>query len=317
MKRSLKVMLLVHPQMRPDLASPKGATEVDVWRALKSLGCRVEICGLRDDLPQFDAELSRHKPDVVFNLLEEFRDEGVFDFHAISFLEAMGIPYTGCNPRGLIVSRNKSWAVQIARGMKVNSPDIFGEGAKIKYPAFVKFVREHASRGLTERSRVNSAQELAKTRASMRRKYPGELTVQEFVRGEDVTVSIYGNAAPVALAPWRLSMADADQFATERIKFNSRTRHRKGIRAYRYRGPAASDLSQQARKLYVAFDLSGYARLDFRVTPEGEAFFIDVNANPNLAEGEDFASAARFAKIEYVGLIEEILKLARNYKPKI
>jgi D-alanine-D-alanine ligase len=317
MKRKLKVMLLVHPQMRPDLSAPKGATEVDVWRALKNLGYQVQICGLRDDLTQFDAELSKLKPDVVFNLLEEFRDEGVFDFHAVSYLEALGIPYTGCNPRGLIVSRNKSWAVQIARGLEVASPETFVKETNIKYPAFVKFVREHASRGLTERSRVNSAKDLAKTCASMRRKYPGELTVQEFIPGEDVTVSVYGNKTPVALAPWRLSMGGADQFATERIKFNSRLRRKKGIRAYRYQGQCVNLLKQQARKLYVAFDLSGYARLDFRMTPNGKSFFIDVNANPNIAAGEDFASAARFSKFAYVDLIEEIVRLARNYKPRV
>lgn len=317
MKRSQKVMLLVHPQMRPDRASPNGPTESDVWRALKALGCRVEITAARDDLGRFDAALSAFKPDVVFNLLEEFRDEGVFDFHTVSYLEARGIPFTGCNPRGLIVSRNKSWAVQIARGLGVLAPESFSAAKMVRYPAFVKFVREHASRGLTDKSRVTSAKELAAARKSMQKKFPGELTVQEFVRGEDVTVSVLGNGKLSVFEPWRLEMGGSDNFATERIKFNPALRRRRGIRAYRYRGEAAERLIGAARRLYVAFDLSGYARLDFRVDEDGRAYFIDVNANPNLAKNEDFATAARFAKIKYPELISEILRLARVYKPRI
>jgi D-alanine-D-alanine ligase len=110
----------------------------------------------------------------------------------------------------------------------------------------------------------------------------------------------------VALAPWRLNLGGGDAFATERIKFNPGMRRRRGIRAFRYTGPAAAKLVEDAKKLYSAFELSGYARLDFRVSPSGEAYFIDVNANPNLAKDEDFACAARFAKMEYPALIEEI-----------
>jgi D-alanine-D-alanine ligase len=303
--------------MRPDRRSPEGATESDVWKALKKLGCAVQIVPLRDDLGALDRALAAQKPSVVFNLLEEFRDEGVFDFHPVAYLEARGVPYTGCNPRGLVVSRNKTWAVQIARGLGVKAPETFASPGAARFPAFVKFVREHASRGLTQRSRVSTAAELKRTVASMRKKYPGEIALQEFVHGEDVTVSLYGNAKAVALAPWRLSLGSGDAFATERIKFNSEMRRRHGIRAYRYEGPAAAELAESARRLYSAFELSGYARLDFRVAPSGEAYFIDVNANPNLAKDEDFACAARFAKLEYPALIEETLRLARNYRPKI
>jgi len=315
MKRKLAVMLLVHPQMRPDRRPVNGATESDVWRTLVKMGHRAEIAAVQDDLAQFDAQLARFKPDVVFNLLEEFRDEGVFDFHVVSYLEAKGIPYTGCNPRGLIVSRNKNWAVNIARGEGIKAPEIFS--GRSRFPAFVKYVREHASRGLTQRSRVRTAKELSLVRKRMMGKYAGEIAVQEFVRGEDVTVSVYGNAVPVALAPWKLSMGDADGFATERIKFNPAMRRRNGIRASRYLGSAAEQLRKDARKLYSAFDLSGYARLDFRVTPEGIAYFIDVNANPNLAKDEDFSRAAKFAKLDYPILIEKILTLALCYEPKI
>ncbi len=317
MKRNLKVMLLVHPQMRPDRPKASGPTEKDVWRTLKKMGCRVGVTPLRDDLRRFDRDLAEQRPDVVFNLLEEFRDEGVYDFHAVTYLESVGIAYTGCNPRGLIVSRNKAWATQIALGIGIEAPATFPRTGSVRYPAFVKYVREHASRGLTQKSRVRDAGELQKTVAGMLKKYPGEIAIQEFVPGEDVTVSVYGNARPVALPPWRLSMGHADAFATERVKFNPETRRRRGIRAYRYVGPEAGALMTRAKKLYAAFDLSGYARLDFRLTPEGRAYFIDVNANPNLAHDEDFARAAGHSGLKFPDLLKKILTLARDYKPRV
>ncbi len=151
----------------------------------------------------------------------------------------------------------------------------------------------------------------------MKNNYSGETTLQEFIRGQDVTVSAYGNSRPVVLPPWRLSLGSGDRFATERIKFSSIVRKKLGIRAYQYTGTAQKELLTSARKLFAAFDLSGYARMDFRVTDEGLAYFIDVNANPNLARNEDFACAARARGLNYPDLIKEIVRLAQNYKPRI
>lgn len=315
MKRKLKVMLLAHPQMRPDVLKPRGATERDVWKTLRDLGHTVEVTALNDGLEPLDRELARFKPDIAFNLLEEFRDEGIFDFHPVSYLEARGIAYTGCNPRGLIVSRHKEWAVRIARGENVLTPDT-REGSS-RFPAFVKYVREHASRGLTSQNKVESKAELRRVRSAMARKFPGQMVVQEFVRGTDVSVSVYGNSKVVVLPPWKLNLGNANSFATERIKFSAKARRLRGVRAYRYSGPAKTQLISSARKLYAAFDLSGYARMDFRVSEGGQAYFIDVNANPNLARDEDFARAAKVEGLAYPELIDKILKLGLDYQPRI
>ena len=47
------------------------------------------------------------KPDVVFNLLEQFHGEAAYDQNVASYLELLRIPYTGCNPRGLMLARGK------------------------------------------------------------------------------------------------------------------------------------------------------------------------------------------------------------------
>ena len=80
-------------------------TERDVFMALRRLGHSVRVVGVSHDLRAFEREMVEVRPHIVFNLLEEFRFEAVFDFHMVAYLEALGVPFTGCNPRGLILSR--------------------------------------------------------------------------------------------------------------------------------------------------------------------------------------------------------------------
>lgn len=319
MARLKKIMLLVHPDLRPDERSSAKGTERDVWLSLRKLGFQAEAVSLRHDVDELDKALTRFKPDVVFNLLEEFRDEGVFDFHAVSRLEALGIPYTGCNPRGLIVSRNKFWVSQIARGAGVSSPVTSLLNGKpkpdIRYPAFVKFNREHASLGITGANRVLNSKQLLKEARRMRAKLDGEILVQEFIPGEDVSVAVLGNDRAKVLPPWTLRLSSPNKFATERVKFSAELRKKNGIRAIRYSGRAGETAQRDALQLFRLMDLNGYARFDFRIAGD-RSYIVDVNANPNLARQEDFASSARAASIGYDDLILSILKLATSYTPK-
>ncbi|NJL24285.1 MAG: hypothetical protein HC902_03305 [Calothrix sp. SM1_5_4] len=84
MAKCKRVLLLVHPRFRPDRGKREG-TEFDVWSALRKLGFSTEVAAVDSDLRGFDRQLREYLPDVVFNLLEEFDGEAVFDFHLVSF----------------------------------------------------------------------------------------------------------------------------------------------------------------------------------------------------------------------------------------
>ncbi len=60
--------------------------------------------------------------------------------------------------------------------------------------------------------------------------------------------------------------------------------------------------------------MSGYARMDFRMRPDGSVYVLEANANPNISEEEDFAHSARAAGVEYPALLEQILRLGLNYQ---
>lgn len=324
MAKTLRAALLVHPQFNPQKNGRVGsATEFDVWKALKAIGHTVEILPAQSDLRALDRHLAAFKPDVVFNLLEEFRGEGVFDFHVVTFLESLGIAYTGCSPRGLIVTRNKLWTSHIARGEGVATPDsTMARGQSVAaegYPLLVKYNREHASLGMTQANVVRDRGQLTKRLARLKDVYAGEVIVQRFIPGLEISVAVMGNARPEAFEPWRLRLPSPDAIATAKVKFSARYRQKKGIRATRTSGMdplLKRRLKDEARRLYGLFDMNGYARFDFRVDRQGTPFLIDVNANPCLAKSEDFASAARAEGIEYPELIQKIVQLGLGYKPR-
>ncbi len=325
MRRRLKVLLLVHPYFRPDRkGKPRSNSERNVWRGLQRLGFNVQISAVQERMEDLERDLVRERPHIVFNLLEEFRNEAIFDFHPVSFLESKGVAYTGCNPQGLIVSRNKFWAAQVTRAAGVLAPfcwlasDALVE-KNLPFPLFVKFNSEHASMGVTVRNLLRSKKSLRTRVKQMAAAHDAEILIQEFIPGSEFSVSIWGNKEPTALSPWELYLGSKMGFATERIKFSQKQQRQNWILARQFRGGAtlARHMKAAARAVYKQLGLTGYARFDFRVTEEGRIFLIDVNANPNLARDEDFALAARHDGIAYEDVLRRIVRLGLAYEPRL
>jgi D-alanine-D-alanine ligase len=114
--KPLRVLVLMHESLVPP-ASLKGysdkeidefRTEYDVVANLEKAGHTVRALGLGDNLGELRAAITDWKPDVAFNLLEEFQGIVTYDQYVVAFLELMKLPYTGCNPRGMMISRDKA-----------------------------------------------------------------------------------------------------------------------------------------------------------------------------------------------------------------
>ncbi|MBH0186662.1 MAG: D-alanine--D-alanine ligase, partial [Nitrospira sp.] len=114
MKR-LRVLVLMHEDLVPpqqtagcDPTTAEWRTEYDVVTALRKLGHDVQPLGVKSDLEVIHTAIAEWKPDIAFNLLEEFDGVSVYDQHVVSYLELLRVPYTGCNPRGLMLARDKA-----------------------------------------------------------------------------------------------------------------------------------------------------------------------------------------------------------------
>ena len=105
MKKRLRVIVLMHEDFIPpesiegmsDEQIAPFKTEYDITVTLEDMGHRVMPLGVTGDLGVIRQAVDEHKPDVVFNLLEEFDGKGVFDAHVVSYLELIRMRYGGAS----------------------------------------------------------------------------------------------------------------------------------------------------------------------------------------------------------------------------
>jgi D-alanine-D-alanine ligase len=100
--------------------------------------------------------------------------------------------------------------------------------------------------------------------------------------------------------------------ATEKVKHDPDYQERHGI----LHGPAkdltpelALQIQRLAKRIYRTLELDGYARIDFRLSTDGIPYFLEANPNPEIAESQEFATAARHVGIDYSDLLHRIVAL--------
>ncbi len=327
----MRVLLLTHARLVPP-ARPVGRavrrsapwrTEYDVRAALLRLGHQVELCGVDADLGPLARALAAFKPAVVFNLLEQLGGEAVYDWLAVAHLELIRQPYTGCNPRGLLLSRDKALCKTIlaASGLPVPAFAVFPRGDPITWPAslrgplIIKPLVEQASLGVAQASVVRRPAELRQRVAYLHRRFDVDAIAEVYLPGRELYLGLLGNRRPQVLPPWELRLSGLPRgawpIASERVKWNRAYQRRCRVRAgpARLAAPVARRLIACARRAYQVLGLSGCARLDFRLADDGTFAIVDVNPNPQLAEGEELAQAAAAARLDYPTLVGRLLRL--------
>lgn len=299
-------------------------TEYDVIKCLKELGHDVLPLGVYSDLSTLKNAIDQFKPHLVFNLLEEFDGEAIFDQNIVSYLELLRVPFTGCNPRGLMISRDKALAKKILTFHRIKTPLFqtypknkkFKIPKRLKFPCIVKCQNEEASLGIGKASIVNNLEKLKERISFIHEKLNDDALVEEFIEGREFYIGVLGNKKLKTLPVWELVFEKSDspdkELYSRRAKWNEKYRERKGIKTKK--ANLDDDLfkiaSKIAKKTYKALGLSGYARIDLRMNNENQFFVIEANPNPNIAKDDEFALSAKSCGENYPQLISNILKLS-------
>jgi D-alanine-D-alanine ligase len=334
MKR-LRILVLVHPDLEPP-ASSKGyseqeinewKTEYDVVRTLRTAGHEVRPLGVHDELKPVRVAIEEFKPDVVFTLLEQFQGEVIYDQNVVSYLELMRIPYTGCNPRGLMLARGKDLSKTLVHSHRIPIPDfaVFPMRRKVKRPArlalplIVKSVSEDASWGISQASVVDTDEKLAERVAFVHERIGTAAIAEQYIEGRELYVGVLGNERLRVLPVWELNFGsmpqDAWLIATEKVKHDPDYQERVGIlhRPAKDLAPELySRIQQIAKRVYRTLELDGYARIDFRLAADGTPYFLEANPNPEIAKSQEFATAAKHDGLAYPDLLQRILALGIN-----
>jgi D-alanine-D-alanine ligase len=335
--KPLRVLVLMHESLVPppslkgysDKEIDEFRTEYDVMAALEKAGHTVRAMGLQDNLADLRTSIAEWKPDIAFNLLEEFQSIVTYDQYVVAFLELMKQPYTGCNPRGMMISRDKALSKQILSYHRIPTPGfaVFRKGKRyrlsrrLKFPLFVKSVTEDASVGISQASVVWDAERLKERIDFIHQQTNSDALVEEYIEGRELYVGVLGNERLRTFPVWEMDFGTLPDvmagIATRKVKWDRRYQAKHGIRtgaAQNLPEGCAAYLDKLSKRIYRALSLSGYARMDFRMRPDGSVYVLEANANPNISQLEDFAESARAAGVPYEALLEQIIRLGCNYQ---
>ena len=325
--------MLVHPELvPPDSLDGRSAEEINEWKTeydvvstLRAGGHEVRPLGIENELKPIRDEIASWKPDVVFNLLEQFHGEAIYDQNVASYLELLRVPYTGCNPRGLVLARGKDLSKKLLIYHRIPLPAfaVFPMRRKIKrpprlnLPLIVKSLNEDSSLGIAQASVVDSDEKLAERVTFIHERIGTAAIAEQYIEGRELYVSVLGNERLRVFPIWELKfggMAEqgAHLIATEKVKHDLEYQKRHDIVV----GPAkdldaqlVDSIQRAAKRIYRTLELDGYARIDFRLSAEGVPYYIEANPNPEIARIEEFASAAKLDGLDYPDLLQRILAL--------
>jgi D-alanine-D-alanine ligase len=302
-------------------------TEYDVISTLRSTGHEVYPVGLKSDLAVIANAREEHKPHIAFNLLEDFEGQALWDQHVVSYLELIKQPYTGCNPRGLTIAHDKALTKKILSYHRIPVPGfaVFPMGQKVvrprrlRFPLLVKSVIEEGSVGISQASVVGDDQKLAERVEFIHRQTSSHAIAEQYIEGREIYVGVIGNRKLQTYTPWELTIANLPEgalnIATGRLKWNADYQKKVGLLTKPADLPPelTKNILLLSKRIYRHLNLSGYARLDYRMTNNGVCYLLEANPNPQIAKNEDFADSASHCGLSYPQLLHKIITLGLSY----
>lgn len=337
--RKLRVLVLMHDYQVPpgdvsghDLETAAWKTEYDVLKTVREeLQHEVHILGVKDDLAGIRQANDELKPHIAFNLLEAFHEVGTFDQNVVSYLELLRLSYSGCNPRGMLLARDKALSKKLLHYHRIAVPEfgvvLRGRKARLskrlRFPLMVKSLTQEASIGIAQASVVEDEAKLAERVQFIHDSIKTDAIVEQYVDGRELYCGVIGNQRLQVLPVWEMTFAKMPEgqhrIATERVKWNAKYQTKMGIdtgEAKDLPEGLAAEVQHISRRVYNVLELSGYARIDLRLDADGQVYVLEANPNPQIARAEDFAQSAALAGLTYPALLQRILTTGLRWEPE-
>lgn len=293
-----------------------------VMDALVELGFEPVVvpCGL--DLDRVRRRLGELSPALVFNLVESLEGQGRYVHLVPSLLDSLNIPYTGAPSDAVYLTSNKLLAKKVMRGEGIPTPawatfaQIAAQRVPFPPPYIVKSVWEHASVGMDALSVVRDRGDLELRLRQKQGALRDSGFAEAYIDGREFNLSLLASPrGPQVLPPAEIRFVGYENGAPKIVDYKAKwakdsKEYRCTVRSFEFEsddGPLLQRLSSLAKKCWRAFGLMGYARVDFRVDPTGNAFVLEVNANPCISPDAGFQAAARRAGLTFEQVIERIV----------
>lgn len=245
--------------------------------------------------------------DVLFLALHGGRGE---DGTIQTLLEMVGVPYTGSGRLGSAMAMDKDISKRLFRTAGVQTADwvmVPAAGSLVDrdlgWPVVVKPSKQGSTVGLTV---VKGGKDYAAA-VTLARQYDDEVMVERFVPGRELTVGVLeGRALAVG------------EIIPRHETFDYECKYTPGMSQEIFPADLTPELSAECGRLslvaHEALKLGGYSRVDFRLTPAGELFCLEVNTLPGMTATSLLPQAARAVGIEFPELCERICRAARRVR---
>ncbi len=324
-------VLLGDPRL-PDRGKPGGcftADDLDQVERLKS--ALAELDGYRFDYRNDHEvlldELRRDPPAFALNFCDTgFRNQAALELHVASYLEMLGVPYSGSGPVALGLCYDKALvrALALSIGIPVPGEQLLRADEslpRIQFPAFIKPNRGDGSVGITAASVVEDAAAAKDYIEQLRALLPGEsIIIQEFLAGDEYGVGIIGNPGDgfTLLPMLEVDYSALDPALPRLLDYSSKTDPQSPywndvhFRAARVDAPVQQRIKAYCQALFARLGLRDYARFDFRADANGEIKLMEVNPNPAWCWDGKLAHMASHIDLPHSGLLQLIIEAARK-----
>ena len=282
----------------PALLSAIVGTEPPPIAQLRSLERGLLLTGLANLAAVRDA-------DVLFLALHGGRGE---DGTLQTLLEMVGVPYTGSGRLGSAMAMDKDISKRlferagVPTAPWVMAPAAQNEvGRQFGWPVVVKPSKQGSTVGL---SVVKSPKDY-EAAVALARQYDDEVMIEAFVPGRELTVGVLEGRA----------LAVGEIIPRHEI-FDYECKYTPGMSQEVFPADLPRGVSDECSRLsllaHEALKLGGYSRVDFRLTPAGDLFCLEVNTLPGMTATSLLPQAARAVGIEFPELCEQICGVARR-----
>jgi D-alanine-D-alanine ligase len=296
-----------------------GTMEAHVLSCLEARHAQVCVVPFDPAITPTVEALRALAPRLVFNLTEWVGGDRRLDAAIAGVLEMMNLPYTGSGPDAMQLARDKALAKSVVAGLGIRVPQHVVLNGRVPagdfpYPAIVKPQFGDGSDSIARGALVANSRDLERRLAAIRRRSDEPFLCAAFIEGRDLFVALLGNE-PKVMAPLELVVGrkapGSPRFATYRIKNDAayRTRWRVRYREPRLGSEVRAAIENASRAIFAALKLRDYARIDYRLTPENELYFLEANPNPDLTR-HTFGRDRCFAGVPYPALIASITDAA-------
>lgn len=288
-------------------------------------GCLVSCVPFLRSAGNFLKRLTASRPDLAFNLCEGAMGDSRHEMNVCSLIHLSGVPHTGCGPLTLGIALDKALTKKLLAADGIPTPPSFVCGRDVprnlprgmRYPLFVKPLREDASLGISRKAFVTDRPGLKERCRFITRQYRQPALVEAYVEGRELNASIVGNRRPVVLPISEIDMSRIPEGMPRVCDY--RAKWVPGSEEYATTVPLCPaplpraverTVKETALACYRLLSCRGYARVDIRLSRENVPFVLEVNPNPCIGLDSGIVRSAAAAGMSYPDLINRIADLA-------